>query len=219
MLEPLSAADIASGLRPARDSLVDLCVVANAGTDRWPGRKEERLDLRDFGRLKVLRVASELVFGVNGPHRERKGLYGLLPSSLEVLGVNIAFTCLNSLSLAEGYLDFGFDSRILGSEEEEEEEEQKQLTPTFDETQHQQHLETEKRQYAWLQELAEHAAASLPKLRKVTLNERWKHPQGFAHVPFRWVLPMHLDELFEKSGVEVEVWMRRPRDYGNFDER
>lgn len=76
MLEPLSAADIASGLRPARDSLVELCVVANAGTDRWPGRKEERLDLRDFGRLKVLRVASELVFGMNGPRRERKGFTG-----------------------------------------------------------------------------------------------------------------------------------------------
>lgn len=52
----------------------------------------------------MLRVASELVFGVNGPRRERKGLYGLLPSSLEVLGVNIAFTCLGSFSLAEGYV-------------------------------------------------------------------------------------------------------------------
>ncbi|KAF6222498.1 hypothetical protein HO173_013406 [Letharia columbiana] len=116
-------------------------------------------------------------------------------------------------------LDFGFDSRILGSEGEEEEEEQQQLTPTFDETQPQQHLAKEKTKYAWLQELAEHAADSLPKLRKVTLNERWKHPQGFAHVPFRWVLPTHLDELFEKSGVDVEVWMRRPSDYGNLDER
>lgn len=89
MLEPLSAANVALSLHPARESLVELCVLANAGEDRWPGRcAGERLDLRDFGKLEVLRVASELVFASGKPDRERKGLYKLLPSSLEVLDVS-----------------------------------------------------------------------------------------------------------------------------------
>lgn len=117
------------------------------------------------------------------------------------------YTCQQSRTQQ---LDFGFDSGFLylGSEEW-----------TIFSSNERQYAEQEKWKYTWLQELAEHAASSLPKLRKVTLKERWKHPQGFAHVPFRWVLPAHLDELFRNSGVEVEVWLRRPRDYGNFDER
>lgn len=91
MLEPLSAANVALSLQPAWDSLVELCMLANAGEDRWPGRcAGEKLDLSDFGRLKVLRVASELLFGDGRPDRERKGLYKLLPSSLEVLDVSAA---------------------------------------------------------------------------------------------------------------------------------
>ncbi|KAL9076994.1 MAG: hypothetical protein Q9161_000627 [Pseudevernia consocians] len=53
MLEPLSAANVASSLQPARETLVELWVLANAGEDRWPGREGGRLDLSDFARLKL----------------------------------------------------------------------------------------------------------------------------------------------------------------------
>ena len=93
MLEPLSAANVASSLQPARESLVELWVLANAGEDRWPGREGGRLDLSDFARLKVLRVASELVFADEEPGSDperKKGFYKLLPPSLVLLDVSAA---------------------------------------------------------------------------------------------------------------------------------
>ena len=181
------------------------------------------MDLSDFARLKVLRVASGLVFDDEEPGSdpERKGFYKLLPSSLVVLDVSAARTCLGVyLTCLPKHMymhmpiqshttsDFNFNSSILNLDRNEGQK-------TFNE-QRPQLVESEKWKYAWLQELGEHAAESLPQLRKVSVKERWKHPRGFAHVPFRWALPGYLEALFEKSGVEVEVWLRRPRDY---DER
>lgn len=90
MLQPLSVPDVAAFLQPARESLVELCVLGNAGMDIWPeGRDGEgtRLDLSGFGRLRALKVASELIFGAEGD-AERRGLWRLLPGSLEVLDVS-----------------------------------------------------------------------------------------------------------------------------------
>ena len=104
MLEPLSPARVASCLQPAKGSLAELRVLANAGEDRWPGRDAGILDLKAFEKLKTLTVASELYFS-DEPDRTRKGFYKLLPPSLEVLDVSAAYLNYTSVIqlLAERY--------------------------------------------------------------------------------------------------------------------
>ena len=88
MESALSPAHITLALEPIQHSLLHLNLEDGLGT-QWPRNDGSRMNLSSFICLKVLKARAECFFAANTPSGMRKGVYELLPSSLEELHVRV----------------------------------------------------------------------------------------------------------------------------------
>ena len=86
MLENLSPAKSLECLRPVQETLVELHITDEG--IKWPGHDGSRFDLTAFDCLRLLSLCAVCVFPPESSWASRKGLYKLLPSSIEDITVS-----------------------------------------------------------------------------------------------------------------------------------
>jgi len=71
--------------------------------------------------------------------------------------------------------------------------------------------------YAWLSELAEANIKDNGSfvLRKVTMQEQIKHLRGFRYGRYVWELPLYLRKICASAELDLEVWLRKPKELGS----
>lgn len=64
--------------------------------------------------------------------------------------------------------------------------------------------------YAWLEEIVEYKDR-YPNLNRMTITEQIKHPRAFMFDRILWDIPTRLGAVFEAAGVNLKVFLRRPK--------
>ena len=184
MARLLSPSKITNAIQPVQTTLTSLYISENSHTS-WPNHDRTRLDLSSFTALQLLSVPSHLIFPQKLPRPpSRNGLYRLLPPSLHELSIT-----------------FEYDHCVLYNGD--------QSWKAF----HNRGEDVDEERYAWLLEIAEYKENATPGLKKIAMWEKWKHGCRTPQVSFPWCLPKEVRKLFDKNKIDLDVWMRRPRNW------
>ena len=89
MISTLSSASLSVVLEPTQHSLHTLDL-REATLTKWPRHNGSRMDMSSFDCLKVLKTVAKCMFPTKSPVAGRRGVYRLLPSSLEELHVCVS---------------------------------------------------------------------------------------------------------------------------------
>ena len=184
MATPLSPSRIGVSIQAVRNTLISLRILEDSCTS-WPGHDGTRLDLTSFTALQTLSVPSHLLFPGKSPnHPSRNGLYKLLGPSIR-----------------EIHITFDYDHYLLYNGDED--------WKAF----HNRGEDVDEARYEWMVELAEHKANATSDLIWIKIREQWNRGCKTPQVLCPWRMPSRCRELFESRGIDVDVWMRRPRDW------